>query len=339
MTERKKKTNPRTRTAADEENLDRIRFSTMVSLFEAMGISEKGIEIVYDYLLTHELIDDPKTIFESLGLSLKRVYKILGLLKDMGLIQVYDRPMKIYKTDVVRAWQEIVSQKIARLKTELNEKIEGIEDSVRRMLKAYNVPDPMMSPPVEFVAYNNQENPLEYIQNILSVKRECMIAKEMRYNTPLIQELNELIMDPERHGYGSIQDLKAALQSIFGRASIQVLISKEFAQEFFEMKNRTSDAQKVFAELQDLQVNIQIRMTDTSVGNIIIKDNTELLQLSFAPNNLLVGAFISRQNEILTIFSKKLQSLYDDAQDFAEFYRKQHNLELTIPEMVLLLMA
>ncbi|MFX0180507.1 MAG: hypothetical protein ACFE78_09965, partial [Candidatus Hodarchaeota archaeon] len=64
------------------------------SLFDAIGVIEKGIEKIYHYLLKNVRIDNLKDVSSQFGLTLKRGYKICSVLNDLELVQIYDRPMK-----------------------------------------------------------------------------------------------------------------------------------------------------------------------------------------------------------------------------------------------------
>ncbi|MHA1522705.1 MAG: hypothetical protein ACTSRK_21275, partial [Promethearchaeota archaeon] len=76
-------------------------------LFEAIDIREKGIEKVYHFLLMNKTIDDPKSIVTTTNLGLKRIYKIFGVLKELGLVKIIDRPMKITINPPIPAWEMI----------------------------------------------------------------------------------------------------------------------------------------------------------------------------------------------------------------------------------------
>jgi len=51
-------------------------FLALNSLFDSIGLIEKGIEKVYHYLLQHQKIDNLKEVSTQFNLTLKRGYKI-----------------------------------------------------------------------------------------------------------------------------------------------------------------------------------------------------------------------------------------------------------------------
>ena len=101
-------------------------FSKLIDIFDAIDVHEKGIEQVYHYLLTHQIIEDIKKCSDDLDLPIKRVYKIFSVLKEIALIQVYDRPMKIILNPPLSAWETIISDRIQKMRDQLNEKVHEI---------------------------------------------------------------------------------------------------------------------------------------------------------------------------------------------------------------------
>lgn len=335
-----KKIDNRAKPTIDDEDLNQIRFSTLVDLFEALDINEKGIEIVYDYLLRNQMIDDPKSIFEDLGLSLKRIYKILGVLKDMGLIQVYDRPMKIYKTDVTRSWQEIISEYVKKLRAQLADKVNLCENSLRRMLKAYNVPEQPSNAPVEFISYDTKENSIEFLQNVFNMKNGCIIAKELPFMSPINEMLGKALINPSNYGYDSQTQLISELKASFSNRTIKLLISEEVVKENLEKITSTANNfLNKFPQLNEIALNIMIKVTPQPIGNIVIKDMEQLLQFSFAPNNQLIGVFISHLPEIVDIFNQKFTSIFDQAIDIQTYLLNAQKRQLTEFEKIYFVMV
>jgi len=58
-------------------------FLALSSLFDAIGIIEKGIERIYHYLLKHKRIDNLTEVSTEFNLTLKRGYKICAVLNDL----------------------------------------------------------------------------------------------------------------------------------------------------------------------------------------------------------------------------------------------------------------
>ena len=72
------------------------QFLSLSTLFDSIGIIEKGIEKIYHFLLQNSRIDNLKDVVAQYDLTLKRGYKICSVLSDLELVQIYDRPMKIH---------------------------------------------------------------------------------------------------------------------------------------------------------------------------------------------------------------------------------------------------
>ena len=63
---------------------------------------------------------------------------------------------------------------------------------------------------------------------------------------------------------------------------------------------------------------MDIKIHEGAVGNFIVKDNRELYQYSINPSNLLIGMFVSRQQEIIDIFKNKFDEKFEEAQPLDE---------------------
>jgi hypothetical protein len=322
----------------DLDHVDRNRIAALVDLFNAIDVTEKGIEIVYDYLLRHEHIDEPKMVFENLGLAIKRVYKILAVLKELGLIQVYDRPMKIYRTDVKRAWQNLLSEKFKIMRESLNEKIQQCEKTFSQMMDVYQLPTEDHAPPVEFISYDSNDNPLEYLQNLFANSTQCLITKEMRNNSKVTDDMLAILRNPENHNYKSPTELSKLLSQLFGKVQFQALLNEDLCNEIGDFLVTMQDEYTAIESLAIVPENVQLRITSQSVGNFIIKDHQELLQMSFAPNKVLVGIFVSRQNEIIDIFAQKFTGIYTNATDFDSYFKNRYKRPASLLEKFIFLL-
>jgi sugar-specific transcriptional regulator TrmB len=317
--------------AFDQElSLNSTQFSALIDLFEAININEKGIEIIYDYLLKNKMIDDPKSIFERLGLSLKRVYKILSVLKEYGLIQVFDRPMKIVLNPPLKAWETIISNKIKQYREEINEKVRICEETYENMTKSYHItPDVPKLPPVEFISYTPHEDPIDFILNFISVEKTCLIAKGVKFENPLSQQLTNILKDPSHLKKFGLKNMDELIQGILfasQKKRFQVLLSEEY---FEEILNKTQKIMNEFPEigqiLHDFQIHLSIKLIKKPFSNFIVKDERELMQLSIDPKNALVGLFVSRQTEIVQVFADKFNELCALAEDLQNRLTQQNH--------------
>ena len=128
-------------------------FLALSSLFDAIGIIEKGIEKIYHYLLQHKRIDNLKEVSAQFDLTLKRGYKICAVLNDLGLVQIYDRPMKILaKSPPIAIWQRIINDRIEELSQLFQEKKEMAENALEEFIKNYSFAEQETQ---EFVEFRN----------------------------------------------------------------------------------------------------------------------------------------------------------------------------------------
>lgn len=72
-------------------------------LFRLVDVREKGIAQVYEYLLHEHIIEDLQKVSDQLKLTLKRGYKVCSVLRELDLVLVYDRPMKVSLQDPIQA--------------------------------------------------------------------------------------------------------------------------------------------------------------------------------------------------------------------------------------------
>ncbi len=181
-------------------------FLALSSLFDAIGIIEKGIEKIYHYLLTHKRIDNLTEVSTQFNLTLKRGYKICAVLNDLGLVQIYDRPMKIHlATPPISIWQTIINDRIEELSQFFQEKKEKAENSLSDFIQNYNLSEQITQEFVEFVNYN-LKNFGETYHSFLAEK-ECKIALGIRYE-------NEFSSVIKKYGISSIpEDLSESMRS------------------------------------------------------------------------------------------------------------------------------
>jgi hypothetical protein len=227
---------------------------------------------------------------------------------------------------------------VKKKRAELAEKINSCENSLRRMLKAYNVPEQPANPPVEFVSYNSRDNPVEFLQNVFTMKKGCIFAKEVAFLKPIIDTLQNALENPIQFSYSNANQLISELSAAFSNKKINLLISEDLIKEILPNLKSGAEILTKYSELKQFNLNITIRVTKQPIGNIVIKDIDQLLQFSFAPNNLLIGVFISRQTEIIDIFNQKLSSIYEQAIDIQDYLKTQQKVPLTELEKIYIVM-
>ncbi|MBY8980657.1 MAG: hypothetical protein KGD72_09715 [Candidatus Lokiarchaeota archaeon] len=300
-------------------------FLALSSLFDAIGIIEKGIEKIYHYLLKHKRIDNLNQVSTEFNLTLKRGYKICAVLSDLGLVQIYDRPMKIHlATPPISIWQTIINERIEELSQLFQEKKEKAENSLSNFIQNYNLSEQITQEFVEFVNYN-LKNIGETYHSFLA-EQECKIALGIRYE-------NEFSSVIKKYGISSIpEDLSESMQSGITKIKenlvnidIQVIFSTEVIKELlvseeFQLVSNYLKSYNLFFK------NITVRVTDEDFSNFNLTDS-ELVQPSFDPTNKLIGAYISRNTNIYQIFYEKFNELYERGIPLTQFLKEQKDIK------------
>ncbi|MHA1351061.1 MAG: hypothetical protein ACTSPZ_09545 [Promethearchaeota archaeon] len=300
-------------------------FLALSSLFDAIGIIEKGIEKIYHYLLDHKRIDNLNEVSTQFNLTLKRGYKICAVLNDLGLVQIYDRPMKIHlTTPPISIWQTIINERIEELSQLFQEKKEEAENALSDFIHNYNLSEQITQEFVEFVNYN-LKNIGETYHSFLAEK-ECKIALGIRYE-------NEFSSVIKKYGISSIpEDLSESMKSGITKIKenlinidIQVIFSTEVIKELLvsEEFQLVSNYLKPYGLLFK---NISVRVTDEDFSNFNLTDS-ELVQPSFDPTNKLIGAYISRNTNIYQIFYEKFSELYEKGIPLTLFLKEQSDIK------------
>ena len=287
------------------EDLDYLPLS---QLFDSIGIIEKGIERIYHYLLKNKRIDNLKEVCNQFDLSLKRGYKICSVLSDLGLVQIYDRPMKIHIANpILTLWQNLIQKRIEELRNQFQEKRDKCESALEDFTKNYHMEEQVIQEPVEFINYNIRNFDESY--HSFLAQSECKIAIGIRYENPLIEliqkyDFNKIPNELSENMKVGMSRIKENLKNINVKVIFQsdvitdLLTSQEF--EFL-----TKHVELYNIEFKD----IVIKVTDENFSNFSLTDN-ELIQPSFDPAFELIGLYISRNPSIFQIFDEKFNQLF-----------------------------
>jgi len=259
--------------------------------------------------LENKRIDDLKEICNQYDLSLKRGYKITSVLNDLELIQIYDRPMKIsLASPILPIWQRIINNRIEGLQNEFQEKKKKCESDLEAFLTSYNIKEDVSQELIEFISFN-----IENFENMyypFFAKTLCKIAIGIRYENPLIKFLHE---DPEKAFQGNLNSpliegmnkIKDNLQNI----DIQVIFNNDVVKELINSKEFRIITEHV--ESFDFGFkSIQVHISEDFFSNFSLNDS-ELIQPSFDPSNVLLGAYISRNRNIYQIFYEKFNEIFE----------------------------
>jgi len=307
--------------------MEDAEFLALSQLFDSIGIIEKGIERIYHYLLLNKRIDNLGEVSDQFNLSLKRGYKICSVLSDLGLVQIYDRPMKIHiATPTMTLWQNLVQKRIEELQNQFQEKKDKIESSLEGFIDNYQLDaEQVVQEPVEFINYSISNFDETY--HSFLAQSNCKIAIGIRYDNPLVtmihedslNNISEEIRIPMRAGMNRIKDnLKNIdVQVIFNSEVIKDLLMSE------EFKLLTEHIEPFQIEFK----KIEIQVTDEDFSNFSLTDN-ELIQPSFDPTNILIGIYVSRNKNIFQIFHDKFGEIFDKGISIEEFLAKDKGIKI-----------
>jgi sugar-specific transcriptional regulator TrmB len=302
-------------------------FLPLSQLFDSIGIIEKGIERIYHYLLLNKRIDNLKEVCNQFNLSLKRGYKICSVLSDLGLIQIYDRPMKIHIANpIMELWQNIIQKRIEDLENEFQEKINKCESALESFIKNYKMDEEVIQEPVEFINYNVKNFDESY--HSFLAQSESKIAIGIRYDNPLI----ELI---KKHGFNKIPNeisefMKMGMKRIkenLKNIGIQVIFHSDVIKDILksqEFEILTKLVEDFNMEFKDILIHV----TDENFSNFSLTDN-ELIQPSFDPAFELIGVYISRNKSIYQIFNEKFNQIFKNGVPITQFLKENDEIKIT----------
>jgi len=300
-------------------------FLTLNQLFDAIGIVEKGIEKIYHYLILNKRIENLKKVCNQYDLTLKRGYKICSVLSDLELVHIFSRPMKIHLVQpVLPAWQKIINNRIQELKHQFEQEKDNCENSLEDFIHEYNLSDQTSESPVEFINYSLES--FDDLYYPFFAKNNCKLAVGIRYENlimsllqkdsieALSKENKEIILD-------GIKDFKDNLSKI----EIQVIFNTDILVALLG----GGDFETLSQLLNDLDFKfkkLEIRITEADFSNFSLVDSNELIQPSFDPTNKLMGAYISRNNNIFQVFKDKFNELFDKALDLNTYLERNKSI-------------
>ena len=295
-------------------------------LFDSIGIIEKGIERIYHYLLLHKRIDNLKEVCNQFNLSLKRGYKICSVLSDLGLVQIYDRPMKIHiATPIMALWQNLIQKRIEDLRSQFHEKRDKCESAIEDFTRKYRLDEQVVQEPVEFINYDLRNFDESYPHFL--AQSECRIAIGIRYDNPL----NSMIYEDRFRDLA--EETKIAMSAGMNRIkdnliniNVKIIFNSEVAKDLLMSKQFelfTNHVEPYNIEFK----KIEIHVTDEAFSNFSLTDN-EIIQPSFDPTNILIGTYISRNKNIYQIFHDKFTEIFENGIPISNFITKHKDIRL-----------
>ncbi|MFX0003762.1 MAG: hypothetical protein ACFE9C_12645 [Candidatus Hodarchaeota archaeon] len=306
--------------------MEEIEFLPLGQLFDSIGIIEKGIERIYHYLLMNKRIDNLREVCDQFNLSLKRGYKVCSVLSDLGLVQIYDRPMKIHIANpIMELWQSIIQSRIEDLKSEFKERTDKCESALESFIKKYKMDEEAIQEPVEFINYNVKNFDESY--HSFLAQSECKIAIGIRYDNPLIELIN-------KHGFNNIpneisESMRIGMNRIkenLKNINVQVIFHSDVIKDLInstEFEQLTKHVEDFNLEFKDIKIHV----TDENFSNFSLTDN-ELIQPSFDPAFELIGIYISRNKSIYQIFYDKFDQIFKNGIPLKQFLLDEDEIKL-----------
>lgn len=306
--------------------MEDAKFLSLSQLFDSIGIIEKGIERIYHYLIINKRIDNLKEVCNQFSLSLKRGYKVCSVLSDLGLVQIYDRPMKIHlATPTLELWQNLIHQRVEDLENQFQEKRDRCEVSLKRFIDKYKLEEQVSQEPVEFINYDLKN--LDESYHALLAENECKIAIGIRYNNPLIEYIHE---DRFKTISEDVQDaIKFGMSRIrenLKQINVKVIFNSEVIKELLESK----EFELLIKHIEPFNMELKgfsIHVTDEDFSNFSLTDE-ELIQPSFDPTNILIGIYVSKNKNIHQIFNDKFDEIYEKGIPVDQFLTQNEDLKI-----------
>ena len=306
--------------------METTEYLSLSQLFDSIGIIEKGIERIYHYLLINKRIDNLKEVCNQFNLSLKRGYKVCSVLSENGLVQIYDRPMKIHlATPTLELWQNLIHQRVEDLQNQFQEKRDKCEVALKTFISNYKLEEQVPQEPVEFIKYDLRN--LDESYHALLAQKECKIAIGIRYNNPLIDYIHEdwrktISEDVQESVQLGMNRIKENLAQI----NVKVIFNSEVIKELLS----STEFALLIEHVEPFNIqfkNIIIHVTDEDFSNFSLTDE-ELIQPSFDPTNILIGIYVSRNKNIYQIFNDKFEEIFEKGIPINQFLTQDENIPL-----------
>ena len=301
-------------------------YLSLSQLFDSIGIIEKGIERIYHFLLDNKRIDNLKEVCNQFNLSLKRGYKVCSVLSDLGLVQIYDRPMKIHlATPTLDLWQNLIHQRVEDLQNQFQEKRGKCEVALKTFINRYKLEEHVSQEPVEFIKYDLRN--LDESYHSLLAENECKIAIGIRYNNPLIEYIHEdRLKTITEDVQGTIRFGMTRIKENIKQINVKVIFNSEVIKELLESKEFELLINHVDPfNMQFKHINIHV--TDEDFSNFSLTDN-ELIQPSFDPTNILIGIYVSKNKNIYQIFNDKFEEIFESGIPINQFLDENEDISI-----------
>jgi hypothetical protein len=233
--------------------------------------------------------------------------------------------MKIHLVQpVLPAWQKIINNRIQELKHQFEQEKDNCENSLEDFIQEYNLSDQTSESPVEFINYSLEN--FDDLYYPFFAENNCKLAVGIRYENLIMSMLQKesieaLSVESKEIILDGIKEFKDNLSKI----EIQVILNTDIlvallgGGDFETLSQLLSDLDFKFKKLE-------IRITEADFSNFSLVDSNELIQPSFDPTNKLMGAYISRNNNIFQVFKDKFNELFDKALDLNTYLERSKSI-------------
>ncbi len=211
-------------------------------------------------------------------------------------------------TPILPVWQKLINIRIEELQNEFQEKKKKCEVSLENFLSTYKITEEVSQEVIEFISFKVDN--FEDMYYPFFAKNECKIAIGIKYENPLIKFLRQSsITDIERNLSNPLITGISKIKDNLKNIDIQIIFNSEVVKELITSKEFTI----VNKQIQSFNLefkSIEVHITEDLFSNFSLNDS-ELIQPSFDPSNMLLGAYISHNKNIYQIFFEKFNEIFE----------------------------
>jgi len=210
-------------------------------------------------------------------------------------------------TPILPVWQKLINNRIEELQNEFQEKKKKCEVSLETFLSTYKITEEVSQEVIEFISFKLDN--FEDMYYPFFAKNECKIAIGIMYENPLIKFIQQSsITDIERNLSSPLITGMNKIKENLKNIDIQIIFNSEVVKELINSK----EFKIVNEQIQSFNLefkSIEVHITEDLFSNFSLNDS-ELIQPSFDPSNMLLGAYISHNRNIYQIFYDKFNEIF-----------------------------
>lgn len=221
-------------------------------------------------------------------------------------------------TPILPVWQKLINNRIEELQAEFQEKRKKCEVFLETFLSTYKITEEVSPEVIEFI--NFKLDNFEDMYYPYFARNKCKIAIGIRYENPLIKFIQQSsITDIERNLTSPLITGMNKIKDNLKNIDIQIIFNSEVVKELIisnEFKIVNEQIQSINLEFKSIEVHI----TEDLFSNFSLNDS-QLIQPSFDPSNMLLGAYISRNRNIYQIFFEKFNEIFEKGMPIEKYIK------------------